>query len=67
MLRSSHFAFVPFTRKLLTLSPTHGFLIRTRFLMSDLILLRFRIFPVTNGKEKCQIILLKTVFVHLRF
>ena len=35
--------------------------------MSDLILLRFRIFPVTNGKEKCQIILLKTVIVHLRF
>ena len=35
--------------------------------MSDLILLRFRIFPVTNGKEKCQIILQKTVFVHLHF
>ena len=28
--------------------------------MLDLILLRFHIFPVTNGKEKCQIILQKT-------
>ena len=44
----------------------HGlFLIRTRFHMSDLILLRFRIFPVTNGKEECQITLQKTVFIYV--
>ena len=33
--------------------------------MSDLILLRFRIFPVTNGKEECQITLQKTVFIYV--